>query len=237
MCSRKIPKFIYRYGNKLNNHQMKDLESKIKPLHVQKSYNNYLQSYNSFHLFQWASKNNERINRKYYWNEVFKRELYNIEANPENRTDPLKEPIDTKQFELALGTSISDKLNETELQCVFNSSVGMSYLLDVIKLADSDVHKLKLVTVGIRINGKGNLSENSELIQSLLEESASMYKNINYANLLKIAKSARITESNPNRQFAYELLHKLSQLHLTTPTITSDMRWLLFMKDQSKSLG
>ncbi|CCF58178.1 hypothetical protein KAFR_0E00240 [Kazachstania africana CBS 2517] len=230
----KTPQFVYKYPSKINERQLKSLERNIAKKYVREKYSRNLSEHNAFCLFQWEKPitKDEWFNKEYFWNEFVKNKY-----NASIRSFFDETAVSKSMFAASLKLNLFSRRNgvkQASLMCVFQTIRNLDTVQSIIEGTTSTncSYNLNLHSLGLRINMQGSSGANvTEYLGALVEESANMYKNLNYEKFLEIAKINKENRTNSKRLVAQNLLAQIAECQLTNPLISRDKKWLVFTKD------
>lgn len=256
----KTPKFVLRHGN-VTGKQRFALKRKINDKLYEDKYQEYLNEYNTFILYDWESSGagsliDSSYNLPSLWKEFIREGVSKSAINDKLPTVFMKRKLANSALGRCLGldflTDPSDSSHE--YRCMFQTVQDIPSLSQLIlfnSMPNVPV-RLKVHTVGININsgskrsvasnasgGDTGMSKAVSYIQPLLEESSRMYRNLSYWKLLKIARGNKedgpLDESMRIKSQVKFLLSQLAKNRITFPSITDHggQNWLIFTRRRS----
>ncbi|AQZ12695.1 CBT1 (YKL208W) [Zygosaccharomyces parabailii] len=207
-----VPKFVYKYARRKNT--VPNLQHKIELQALGKKYAEYESSYNTFALFQWRKQDYTWFNKEYYWQEFAR------SYTADEPTIFLREKLNNEAMRSCLQSSLPQ--GASEYRCAFQNISGPGPLKSMLKLTKAENAKLELNTLGLRTEGNNMAC----YIQSFLEESENMYKDLSYEKLLSIARHSEKDKNSSIRQ----LINDLAETGLTSSSIVNDSNWLILTR-------
>ena len=246
MNAAKSYKFLLKYPAVPNSKELARLERKVATSFTRQKYQEYLSKYNIFCLFAWKHNHQEvgdggneggRIDRSHYWR-MFNRSgigrdlqglgLPQQQQEQQYSSIALKEPLNVKVFEECISLNfIGDPT--MQLQCKLTRTNHLEVVERALKRVDADPgSQLEVFSLGIRLDAQ---NEELDYIQPLLEQSHSMYKELNYDKLVQFAKWERTDGRSPKSQIAKSFLHKLAKSNLSVPLLSLNGNWLVFKRN------
>ncbi|CAI4044320.1 Cbt1p SKDI_11G0140 [Saccharomyces kudriavzevii IFO 1802] len=254
----KTPKFVLKYG-KVTSGQRFKLKCKIKEKLCENKYQEYLNEYNTFLLYDWESSGavsttDSSYSLPYLWKEFIREAVVKGAINDKFPTVFMKKRLRNFAMGRCLGLEfLTDPSGSAhEYRCLFQTVQDIPYLSKLIlfKSMPSVPIRLRVHTIGININsgpnrsvassagGEAGINEAVSYIQPLLEESSRMYRNLDYWKLLKIARAntqdGPLDESTPIKSQVKLLLDQLATNQMTSPSVTDHggHNWLIFTRKQ-----
>ena len=247
MNAAKTYKFLLKYPAVPSSKELARLERKVATSFTRQKYQEYLSKYNIFCLFAWKHNHREIgdgsnddstiIDKRHYWRmfnrSTMGRDLQGLALSQRQQEQQyssiaLKEPLDIKVFEECISLNfIGDPT--TQLQCKLTRTNHLEAIERALKRVDADpASQLEVFSLGIRLDAQ---NEELDYIQPLLEQSHSMYKELNYDKLVQFAKWERTDGQSPKSQIAKSFLHKLAKSNLSVPLLSVDGNWLVFKRN------
>ncbi|CAI4578407.1 BAQ_1a_G0031270.mRNA.1.CDS.1 [Saccharomyces cerevisiae] len=253
----KTPKFVLRYGN-VSGKQRFALKRKINYKLRESKYQEYLNEYNTFVLYDWENSGagslvDSSYNLPSLWKEFITEGISKGAINDKLPTVFMKRKLTNSALGHCLGLDFLTDPSESEheYRCMFQTVQDIPSLSQLIlfnSMPNVSV-RLKLHTIGININfgckrsliSNGGdqdteMSEAVSYIQPLLEESSRMYRNLNYWKLLKIARNNKkdepLDQSTRIKSQVKLLLSQLATNRITSPSVTDHggHNWLIFTR-------
>ncbi|KAJ1056280.1 Cbt1p [Saccharomyces cerevisiae] len=253
----KTPKFVLRYGN-VSGKQRFALKRKINYKLRESKYQEYLNEYNTFVLYDWENSGagslvDSSYNLPSLWKEFITEGISKGAINDKLPTVFMKRKLANSALGHCLGLDFLTDPSESEheYRCMFQTVQDIPSLSQLIlfnSMPNVPV-RLKLHTIGININfgckrsliSNGGdqdteMSEAVSYIQPLLEESSRMYRNLNYWKLLKIARNNKkdepLDQSTRIKSQVKLLLSQLATNRITSPSVTDHggHNWLIFTR-------
>lgn len=210
------PEFVFKYAR--TRFSIPNLQRKVECSALTKKYAEYLSDYNTFALLQWRKRDESWFDEEYYWKEFVGR----IERIPSMNQPTLflREKLNNEAMRICLESSLPNGINQ--YRCTFQNISEPGPIQTILDLTSADNAKLELHTLGLRTEGN-NIAA---YIQSFLEESDNMYKDISYEKLLSIAKQSKESENSSVRK----LINDLAENGLSRPSIVKHNEWLVLTK-------
>lgn len=209
------PRFVYRYSRTRST--IPNLQKKLECKVLAERYSSYLSNYNTFALFQWLPSKNSTFDGNYFWKE-FAQDMPFFNEN----AIFLKDKLHNEAMNNCLKSTILPASFEVEYRCVFQTVSEPDPIESVLRFTTDPSAKLQLCALGLRTDRNSIAA----YIQSLLEESEDMYKDISYEKLLSIAKRSRSDKDRPTK----ELLDNLAEKGLTNSHLVGGDQWLILSK-------
>ncbi|GAV50664.1 hypothetical protein ZYGR_0AV00870 [Zygosaccharomyces rouxii] len=209
------PRFVYRYSRTRST--VPRLQNKLECRVLAQKYSKYLSEYNTFALFQWHSPKDLKFDKDYFWKEF----AHDVSSSNQNAIF-LEDKVHNEAMNNSLKSSIISPSDDTEYRCTFQTVSEPHPIEYMLRLTGKPNTKLQLHTLGLRT--EGNII--ASYIQSLLEESENMYKDLSYEKLLSIAKRSRSDRDKPIK----ELLNNLAENGITNSRIMGTEQWLVLSK-------
>lgn len=206
------PKFVYKYTRTKNT--VPNLQHKIELQALGKKYTEYAFSYNTFALFQWRKQDDTWFDKEYYWQEFARA------CAVDEPTIFLRDKLNNEAMRSCLQSSLPQ--DTSEYRCAFHNISGPGPLQSMLELTKAENAKLELNTLGLRTEGNNIAC----YIQSFLEESENMYKDLSYEKLLSIARHSAKGKNSSIRQ----LINDLADTGLTSSNISNDSKWLILTR-------
>lgn len=254
----KTPKFVSKYGN-VTGKQRSFLKWKIQDKICESKYQEYLNEYNTFVLYDWEGSNaaaageDSSYNMPYLWQEFIREGVSKGKINDRLPTVFMKKKLRNSAMGRCLGLDFLTEPSQSthEYRCLFQTVQDITYLSQLLLFNSTQniPMRLKVHTIGININSgpkrsvvrnasDTGMNEAVSYIQPLLEESSRMYRNLNYWKLLKIARrdvhDEPLDGSTSIKSHVKLLLDQLATNQMTSPSITDHggHNWLIFTRRQ-----
>lgn len=209
------PRFVYKYSKTKDT--VPELQHQVECRILTKKYSKYLSNHNTFALFQWRPSKDLEIDKEYFW----KKFVHSLDHSNPNAIF-LKDELHNEAMNASLNSSMLSRSYDDDYRCTFQTVSEPSPIKNMLRLTGGLDTRLQLHTLGLRTKDNNIAS----YIQSLLEESENMYKDLSYEKLLSIAKKTRSDKDKPIK----ELLYNLAENGIINSRIVGTGQWLVLSK-------
>lgn len=243
----KVPNLQKRYPAIPSKKSFEKLERQVINNFISKDYNNLTKNYNIFYLYhQVPSIKNDLISKDTATEQASSQLLWkkhNEFVGDQLRT--LEKPLQNKIFCQVIDPKLKIERLKPKTNIGFQSVTSLDQLLlddSYLNYRYGTLYSIETYMLGIRLSVNKQINGLDE-IEPLLEETSNMYKNLDYASLLAIAKRNRKLSqervlsnvTTNNRNVAKQFLDRLANSKIIYPTVTSNGEWLLFTTGDKKN--
>ncbi|CCK71078.1 Cbt1p KNAG_0G00200 [Huiozyma naganishii CBS 8797] len=225
--SKHIPQFVYKYGRSLSAGELKRFEQRLAYPLLRDNYQEFLKKYNTLYLFRW-SHDDWTLDRRYFWHRFLKKiGETDVDHHSSNR-------VHIKAIQEATGIPLGVDQNDN-LRYLFKHNKDIRDVNSSVEkvLATAPKNHLELLSVGTKLSDLNGTASSTALlganyIKPLVEESLSMYQDLDYDKLLQLARNTKNESPTGPKQVAKQLLRNVTSGQLTRPAMSKSRDWLFF---------